>query len=62
MATIEQSTLESLLGHHFRSAELLERALTHSSWVAEHPAKEGASEPTTMKNWNSWAMRCSLWL
>jgi len=45
MATTEQSTLESLLGHHFRSAELLERALTHSSWVAEHPAQEGASAP-----------------
>jgi ribonuclease III len=45
MATIEQNTLESLLGHHFHSPELLERALTHSSWVAEHPAKEGASEP-----------------
>jgi ribonuclease III len=45
MVTTEQNALESLLGHHFRSQELLERAVTHSSWVAEHPAKEGAPEP-----------------
>jgi ribonuclease III len=45
MVTTEQNALESLLGHHFHSSELLERALTHSSWVAEHPAKEGAPEP-----------------
>lgn len=45
MTTTEQNTLESLLGHHFHSEELLERALTHSSWVAEHPAKDDAAEP-----------------
>lgn len=29
--------LETALGHHFSDPELLETALTHSSYVAEHP-------------------------
>lgn len=45
MVTSEQTALQTLLGHHFHNQELIERALTHSSWVAEHPAKEGAPEP-----------------
>jgi ribonuclease-3 len=31
------AALEARLGHRFRDAELLERALTHSSWANEHP-------------------------
>ena len=39
-ATVEGSTLEQLahrLGYEFRDLGLLERALTHRSWCAEHP-------------------------
>jgi ribonuclease-3 len=38
MAGAATERLEELLGHKFQSAELLERALTHSSWLAENPA------------------------
>jgi ribonuclease-3 len=31
------AALEARLGHHFRSAALVERALTHSSYANEHP-------------------------
>jgi len=37
MAGADTPRLEELLGHNFQSAELLERALTHSSWLAENP-------------------------
>lgn len=33
------SKLETALGHNFGSIELLERALTHSSWANEHAAR-----------------------
>lgn len=33
------SRLETALGHNFGSIELLERALTHSSWANEHAAR-----------------------
>ncbi|MFZ0819397.1 MAG: ribonuclease III [Candidatus Acidiferrales bacterium] len=38
MAGADTEGLEELLGHKFQSAEWLERALTHSSWLAENPA------------------------
>jgi ribonuclease-3 len=38
MAGAATERLEELLGHKFRSPELLERALTHSSWLAENPS------------------------
>jgi ribonuclease-3 len=38
MAGTATERLEELLGHKFHSPELLERALTHSSWLAENPA------------------------
>lgn len=31
------AALDARLGHRFRDPELLERALTHSSWANEHP-------------------------
>ena len=33
----ERAPLEVTLGHRFRDPELLERALTHASYVNEHP-------------------------
>lgn len=38
MAGAATERLEELLGHKFQSPEWLERALTHSSWLAENPA------------------------
>jgi ribonuclease-3 len=38
MAGAATERLEGLLGHKFQSVEWLERALTHSSWLAENPA------------------------
>ncbi len=38
MAGLATERLEELLGHKFQSPEWLERALTHSSWLAENPA------------------------
>ncbi len=40
MAT-KLATLESSLGHSFRSPELLERALTHRSWANENAMRSG---------------------
>ncbi len=37
MAGAATERLEELLGHKFQSPEWLERALTHSSWLAENP-------------------------
>jgi ribonuclease-3 len=37
MAGAATERLEELLGHKFQSREWLERALTHSSWLAENP-------------------------
>jgi len=38
MAGAATGRLEELLGHKFHKQEWLERALTHSSWLAENPA------------------------
>ncbi|HEV3221151.1 MAG TPA: ribonuclease III [Candidatus Acidoferrales bacterium] len=38
MAGAATERLEELLGHKFQSPEWLERALTHSSWLAENPS------------------------
>ena len=43
------SALEEALGHKFHSVELLERALTHSSWANEHAAK-GAGDARELDN------------
>jgi ribonuclease III len=43
MVTSEHNALEALLGCRMRRVELLDRALTHSSWVAEHAARAGSS-------------------
>ncbi|MGH9591443.1 MAG: ribonuclease III [Bryobacteraceae bacterium] len=42
MVESEQELLEKLLGHRFRRPEWLECALTHSSWHAEHVARQEA--------------------
>ncbi len=44
MAGAATERLEELLGHKFQSLEWLERALTHSSWLAENPPPK-ADEP-----------------
>src|SRR5690349_7136112 len=46
MKTHDISALESVLGHHFRRAELLEQALTHSSQAREQESLQPA-EPRT---------------
>jgi len=40
----EREALAKLLGHRLQSDELLERALTHSSWAAEYAAKSGETD------------------
>ena len=40
----ERESLAKLFGYRLQSDELLERALTHSSWAAEYAAKSGDSE------------------
>jgi ribonuclease III len=43
MTTHDIAALESALGHHFRRAELLEQALTHSSQAREQEALQTAT-------------------
>ncbi len=43
MADSRQDGLESLLGHRFERSDWLERALTHSSWMAENAPKDGSA-------------------
>jgi ribonuclease-3 len=44
MVASAQEMLESLLGHRFDRPDWLERALTHSSWMAENAPKAGEPE------------------
>ena len=50
MADVRQDGLESLLGHRFERWDWLERALTHSSWMAENAPKDGNPVSTIMKS------------
>jgi ribonuclease-3 len=42
--SVERGALEAVLGHRFRNAELLERALTHKSSISEKPSAGPASD------------------
>lgn len=40
MASADLADLAARLGHRFSNTSLLERAMTHRSWCAEHPGEE----------------------
>ena len=42
------------LGYAFRDRSLLERAVTHPSYVFDHPESSAAT-----KGWSFWATQCS---